>query len=169
MFYVLENDKLQRQDKSAINPDWFWGLSCPVCPVPGCAASPKGPGSSSTSRDISSTFPLVGWGVERCPPNCSYKLHPAHVGHFPDTRHIHLAPRHHNFPFTMGTKQTQPLFQNPRAVHAHNWMIAAMVVVYDLLHLAWFVVAGWIHIRLLHVRVSLVLIRLTESCQKVRL
>lgn len=48
-------------------------------------------------------------------------------------------------------------------------MFAAIVVVYDLLHLAWFFVAALIYIIVLHMRLSLVLIRLVESCQKVRL
>lgn len=48
-------------------------------------------------------------------------------------------------------------------------MIAAMVIVYDLLYLAWFFVAAWIYISLLSMGVSLVLISLVESCQKVRL
>ena len=61
------------------------------------------------------------------------------------------------------------LYQKPSTVNVHNWMIAAMVIVYDLLYLAWFFVAAWIYISLLSMGVSLVLISLVESCQKVRL
>lgn len=159
--------KYRQKKYNSVNPDWSWGLCRPFCPALGCAPQQLlwRYQAYHTSTGISSAFPSRA--EEH--PHVLATSSVLYMEHFPVTGPVYSAPRHHNFPFTMGTKQMHQLYQKPSTVNVHNWMIAAMVIVYDLLYLAWFFVAAWIYISLLSMGVSLVLISLVESCQKVRL